>query len=140
MDTSRQKDHTFLRGGYEMKKAIILLVVVLLAGCAVGPDYKRPAVDVPQNFRFEEKEAKDLANTAWWEQFNDPVLNDLIQIALQENKDVKVAAARIEQFVGQYVTTRAALFPQIGAGATGGMQRATENGFTPFPSSVKNPN
>ena len=123
-----------------MKKAMIVLAVVLLAGCAVGPDYKRPAVDVPQSFRFEDKEAKDLANTAWWEQFNDPVLNDLIQIALQENKDVKVAAARIEQFMGQYVTTRAAFFPQIGAGASGGMQRATENGFAPLSSGVKNPN
>ena len=124
-----------------MKKAIILLVVVLLlAGCAVGPDYKRPEVDIPQSFRFEEKEAKDLANTAWWEQFNDPVLNDLIQIALQENKDVKVAVARIEQFVGQYVSTRSAFFPQIGAGASGGMQRATERGFVPLPSGVDKTN
>jgi multidrug efflux system outer membrane protein len=123
-----------------MKKAVILLAIgLLLAGCAVGPDYKRPPVDVPQSFRFEEKEAKDLANTAWWEQFNDPVLNDLIQIALQENKDVKVAAARIEQFVGQYVSTRAAFFPQIGAGASGGMQRFPEGGFVALPSG-KNPN
>ena len=124
-----------------MKKAIILLgVVLLLAGCAVGPDYKRPAVDTPQSFRFEDKEAKDLANTAWWEQFNDPVLNQLIGIALQENKDVKIAAARIGQFVGQYMTTRSAFFPQIGAGASGGMQRVTEKGFSPLPSSVSNPN
>ena len=123
-----------------MKKTIILLVIVLLLpGCAVGPDYKRPAVDVPQHFRFEEKEAKDLANTAWWQQFNDPVLNDMIQIALQENKDVKVAVARIEQFVGQYVSTRAALFPQIGAGASGGMRRFPEGGATALPSG-KNPN
>jgi len=122
-----------------MKKAIIVLAVILLAGCAVGPDYKRPAVDVPQSFRFEDKEAKDLANTTWWEQFDDPVLNDLIQIALQENKDVKVAVARIEQFMGQYVTTRAALFPQIGAGASGGMRRFPEGGFTALPSG-KNPN
>jgi multidrug efflux system outer membrane protein len=124
-----------------MKKAIILLGVVLLfAGCAVGPDYKRPAVDIPQSYRFEEKEAQDLANTAWWQQFDDPVLNGLIRIALEENKDVQVAAARIEQFVGQYVTTRAAFFPQIGIGATGGGQRVTERGFTPFPSNASNPN
>jgi multidrug efflux system outer membrane protein len=104
-----------------MKKAIILLVVVLLlAGCAVGPDYKRPAVDVPQNWRFEYNEAKNVANTAWWRQFDDSVLNELIQIALQENKDVKIAAARVEQFLGQYGTTRAFLFPQIGAGASAG--------------------
>jgi outer membrane protein, multidrug efflux system len=47
-----------------------------------GPNYQRPAVDIPQSFRFEDKEAKDLANTAWWQQFEDPVLNDLIQITL----------------------------------------------------------
>jgi multidrug efflux system outer membrane protein len=122
-----------------MKKAIIFLVAVALAGCAVGPDYRKPTVDVPQSFRFEDEEARDLCNAAWWEQFDDPVLNELIQIALQENKDVKVAAVRIEEFVGQYMTTRAALFPQIGVGASGGMQRFTESGSA-FPSSVKNPN
>jgi multidrug efflux system outer membrane protein len=124
-----------------MRKIVISSVLTFaLLGCMVGPNYQRPAVETPPSWRVEEKEARDLANTAWWEQFDDPVLNDLIQIALQENKDVKVAAARIEQFVGQYVTTRAALFPQIGAGATGGMERVTENGSVPFPSSVKNPN
>jgi multidrug efflux system outer membrane protein len=123
-----------------MKKAIILLVVVSLAGCAVGPDYKRPSVDIPQGWRFEDKEAKDLANTAWWGQYNDPVLNELIEIALRENKDLKVAVARIGQFVGQYVTTRASFFPQFGVGASGGMQRVTETGLPPIPSSVKNPN
>ena len=92
-------------------KAIILLVAVVLTGCMIGPNYKRPSVDVPQSWRFEDKEAKDVANTTWWEQFNDPVLNDLIQDALKENKDLKVAAARIEQFVGQMETTRAPLFP-----------------------------
>src|SRR5512136_2127984 len=99
---------------------IVCTIVTCVAGCMVGPDYKRPAVDTPQSFRFEDKEAKDLANTAWWHQFDDPVLNELIQIALQENKDLKIAVARIEQFVGQYVTTRSALFPQFGAGASGG--------------------
>jgi multidrug efflux system outer membrane protein len=102
----------------------------------VGPNYQRPAVDVPQSFRFEDKEAKDLANTAWWQQFEDPVLNELIRIALQENKDLKIAVARIGQFVGQYVTTRAAFFPQIGAGASGGMEQLTRKGLPPLSSSV----
>jgi multidrug efflux system outer membrane protein len=123
-----------------MKKAIIFLVAIALAGCAVGPDYKKPTVDIPKSFRFEDEEARDLSNTAWWEQFEDPVLSELIDIGLQENKDVKVAAARIEQFMGQYMTTRAALFPQIGIGGLGGAQRVTERGFTPFPSDVSNPN
>jgi len=123
-----------------MKKVIILLVVVLLTGCAVGPDYKRPGIDVPPNWRFEEKEAKDLANTAWWQQFDDPVLNELIQIALRENKDLKIAVARIGQFVGQYVTTRAAFFPQFGIGASGGEQRVTEAGLPKLGNIKGNPN
>ena len=70
------------------------------AGCMVGPDYQRPQVDVPQAWRVEEKNVQAVTNTSWWEQDNDPVLNDLVQSALQENKDVKIAAARIEQFLG----------------------------------------
>jgi len=123
-----------------MKNAIILIVVVLLTGCAVGPDYKRPAVDIPQSFRFEEKEAKEVANTAWWQQFDDPALNELIQIALRENKDLKIAVARIGEFVGQYVTTRAAFFPQFSVGASGGEQRVTETGLPPTGHLKGNPN
>jgi multidrug efflux system outer membrane protein len=71
----------------------------------MGPNYQRPAVDTPEKWRFEEKEVKDIVNTKWWEQFNDPVLNGLVHTSLQENKDVKIAAARVEQFIGQYGTT-----------------------------------
>jgi multidrug efflux system outer membrane protein len=117
-----------------MKKAIILFfVIAALGGCMVGPDYKRPTLELPQTWRFEDAAAKDTANTAWWGQFNDPVLNDLIQIALQENKDVKIAAGRVEQFLGQYGTTRAALFPQVGAAASASRQRASQvTGPTPL--------
>lgn len=123
-----------------MRGIIIIPVLVLFfAGCMIGPDYRRPAVDTPQNWRISEPEARDLVDTRWWEQFNDPVLNDLILIGLAENKDVKAAAARIEQFVGQYVTTRAALLPQVDAGASFGRERASEEGSIPPSSSVKNP-
>jgi multidrug efflux system outer membrane protein len=113
-----------LRVGHSL--TLTLTLTLGLFGCMVGPNYQRPAVDTPQNWRFEEKYAKDLANTAWWEQFNDPVLNDLILISLRENKDVMIAAARVEEFAGQYGTTRAALFPQVFAGANYGRQRTSE--------------
>ncbi|MDA8106414.1 MAG: efflux transporter outer membrane subunit [Nitrospiraceae bacterium] len=112
---------------------LLSLCTVVLCGCMMGPNYQRPSVDTPQTWRFEDKEAKDLANTAWWEQVGDPVLNDLIQTALRENKDVKIAAARVEQFAGLYGTTRAALFPQVAAGASAGRQRTSERtGATPL--------
>ncbi len=99
------------------------LLALILGGCTVGPDYRRPAVETPQSWRFEEKEARDLVNTAWWEQFNDPVLNELIDIALRENKDIKIAAARVEEFKGRYTVARAPLFPQISADASAGRGR-----------------
>lgn len=124
-----------------MRKIIFFLFFILFAsGCMVGPNYQRPQVDTPQTWRFEDKEAKEAANTAWWEQFKDPVLNELIQTALKENKDVKIAAARVEQFVGQYGTTRAALFPQVSAGAAYGRQRASElTGPAPLENSGADP-
>jgi len=107
-----------------------LLPCLLLAGCAVGPDYKRPVVDAPPAFRFQGDEARAIADTAWWEQFRDPVLNELIAVALRENRDVKIAASRIEFYLGQYATTRSLLLPQVGAnlGATRGRLPQTSFG------------
>ena len=82
-----------------MSKIIIACMLVsVLFGCAIGPDYRSPDISSPAGWRFEEKEARDLANTAWWEQFNDPVLNGLIQTALRENKDLRIATAAVEEF------------------------------------------
>src|SRR5262249_10379801 len=76
-------------------------------------------------------------NTSWWEQYNDPVLSELVNSALQDNKDVKIAAARIDQFLGLYTTTRAALFPQVFGNTTAGRQRLSEiAGPAPFEDTV----
>jgi len=123
-----------------MRRIVASLTLSLaLFGCMVGPDYHRPKIDIPQAWRFEDKEAQDVANLAWWEQFNDPVLNELIQIALKENKDLMVASARIEEFIGRYRTTRSYLFPQINAQAVGGRSRATEEGPAPLSPGIENP-
>jgi len=114
---------------HKLRALLLLTVTFSLLGCMLGPDYKRPAVDTPPSWRFEEKEAQDLANTAWWEQFNDPVLNDLIQISLNENKDLMIAAARVEQFLGFYQTTRGNQFPELFGGGTAGMQRISRLGL-----------
>jgi len=108
----------------------VMTAALLLGGCMLGKDYKRPAVDAPQNWRFEEKDAQALANTAWWGQFQDPVLDDLIQTALKENKDVRIATARVEEYMGKLGVTRADLFPQVNLGAGAGRQRLTEMGPT----------
>jgi multidrug efflux system outer membrane protein len=107
-----------------MRKTLAACLLFLaLGGCMLGPDYKRPAVEVPKSFRFADADAKELANTPWWEQFQDPRMNELIRTALAENKDVQIAAARIEEFLGRLASTRSQLFPQVGANANATRQQ-----------------
>ena len=109
------------------------VILALLTGCmTVGPDYKRPAIDTPSAWRFEEKEVRDLANTAWWQQFKDPVLDRLVSHALQENKDLLIATARIEEFFGRYFSTRGDQFPSAAGNADAFRQRLSEKGFSRF--------
>lgn len=111
------------------------LLLLSCAGCMVGPDYERPQVDTPPAWRLDDKSAKAIGNPHWWEQYGDPVLNDLVNIALAENKDIKIATARVEQFLGQFTVTRAALYPQVGIGGVAGRERVSENAgpTTPLP-------
>ncbi|HEY5191266.1 MAG TPA: efflux transporter outer membrane subunit, partial [Candidatus Deferrimicrobium sp.] len=113
--------------------AAAVLLSLVLGGCTVGPDYRRPDVETPRSWRIEEKDARDVADTAWWEQMNDPVLNDLVTAALRENKDVKIAAARVEEFSGRLSVSRGALLPQVGAGASAGRERLSNKGLPPIP-------
>ena len=119
------------------KRFLCGFILVMLTGCmTVGPDYERPSIDTPTSYRFEEKEVQDLANTAWWEQFNDPVLNSLVATALQENKDLLIATARVEEFFGRYFSTRGDQYPFIGGGGSASRERMTEEGPTPIPAGV----
>lgn len=118
---------------------MVSLFCLILCGCMVGPDYRRPVVETPRSWRFAEKETKDLANTTWWEQVGDPALNDLIVVALRESKDLRIAAARVEEFRGRYAVARSALFPQVGAGISPGGERTTQRGQVPFPATAPNP-
>ena len=123
-----------------MNKALLILtMVIFLTGCMVGPDYKRPAIDNPATWRLEEQAAKDTANTTWWHQFNDPVLNQLIDEALKQNLDLKIATARVEEYVGRYWVGRSSLFPQIGANGEAGRNRASGEGAAPISPQMENP-
>jgi multidrug efflux system outer membrane protein len=84
----------------------------------VGPDYRRPDVDVPATWRLGDVETGEISNIAWWDQFQDPVLSDLVRTALASNKDLKVAAANVDQAAAQYGIVHSAQFPQLNGGAT----------------------
>jgi multidrug efflux system outer membrane protein len=86
-------------------------------------------IEAPQSFRYESKEVAETANTEWWKQFNDPVLDQLIAEALANNKSVKIAAFNVAQAAGILMTTRSGFYPQVGYGASASRQRLSENGL-----------
>ncbi len=95
----------------------LLLALVLIGGCAVGPNYKRPAVETPATHRFSTTETTNsFGDLPWWEVFKDPALQALIRTAVTNNYDLKQAVARVEQARQQVTVARAPLFPQIGYG------------------------
>jgi multidrug efflux system outer membrane protein len=98
--------------------AVALLLAVPLTACMVGPDYRRPEVEVPVAWRLGPTEAGEISNIAWWDQFQDPVLSDLVRTALANNKDLEIATANVDQAAAQYGIVHSAEFPQLSAGAT----------------------
>jgi multidrug efflux system outer membrane protein len=108
----------------------VSLVVLLLSGCAVGPNYKRPSVDVPGAYRgaspqqATQSAPESLADLKWWEVFQDKQLQDLIHTALQQNYDVRIAATRILEAQAQVGVTRADQLPTVNAGAQTNDQRS----------------
>jgi multidrug efflux system outer membrane protein len=87
-----------------------------LAGCAVGPNYHRPAVDAPAGFRDAHNEVltNSLADLPWWGVFKDPALQDLIRIALTNNYDLRITLARIDQARAFQAQVRSQFLPQAG--------------------------
>ncbi len=110
----------------------LVLVAAFCSGCTVGTDYVRPAVVAPDAWRIDVRQAADAANTRWWRQFGDAALDQLIETALRENRDVVIAAARVDQFLGQLVTTRAQFYPQIGYSADASRTRSSRVGQPPL--------
>ena len=96
--------------------ATVLLAAALPTGCTVGPAYERPAVTLPEAFRFDASGDVDAADTAWWAAFGDPVLERLVVEAVAGNRDVRLAAARVEEFAARLGIARSAAFPQVDAG------------------------
>jgi multidrug efflux system outer membrane protein len=132
----------------------LLVGLGALTSCTVGPNYKRPSVDVPGTYRgvapdasdksyaqpeqtkpepqTTEQAAQSLGNEKWWEVFQDPKLQDLIRTALKNNYDVRIAATRVLQAQAQLGITRADQFPSLGAGGNIASQQNPKIG--PIPS------
>jgi multidrug efflux system outer membrane protein len=120
-----------------------------MLGCAVGPNYKRPTVDVPVTYRGAQSEehpaetqpptpqpgpaahAQSLGDEKWWEVFQDPQLQSLIRTALKNNYDVRIAATRVLQAQAQVGITRANQLPTLSAGGNIASQQSPQLGPIP---------
>jgi multidrug efflux system outer membrane protein len=114
-----------------MSKSLISLAVtaIILSGCSLIPEYKQPAAPVaaqyPQGPAYSPAEAANMAaaEQGWRQFFHDPALQQLIQTALENNRDLRVAALNIDAYRAQYRIQRADLFPAISADGSGSRQR-----------------
>ncbi|MGI8989407.1 MAG: efflux transporter outer membrane subunit [Bryobacteraceae bacterium] len=98
-------------------RLLLFVCVLLLTGCAVGPNYRRPAIQAPAQFRgapdTASSPAGSLADTKWPALFNDAPLTDLVNAALRDNYDLRIAAARILEARAQFAIARSNLFPTV---------------------------
>src|SRR5271166_263064 len=98
------------------KKLLLCVTTLSLAGCAVGPNYQRPAVNAPAEFRDAAKQAStsSLADLPWWSVFRDPNLQNLVRVALTNNYDLRITLARMDQACALQAQARSQFLPQVG--------------------------
>ena len=114
-----------------MKKGrkYLLLSMLAVGGCTLGPDYERPELETPASYIQPIDEGESFANTPWWELFDDPQLQVLVETALAENQDLGIAIARIEEFKAILGLTRSDQFPFVDINASGGRNDPSSNSF-----------
>ncbi len=99
------------------RSAAIAAAAATLSACAIGPDYERPEIVMPERFVGASLEEQSIGDLGWWELFHDPVLLELINTALENNRDLQVAAARVAEARARVGVVRGDQFPEIGIGA-----------------------
>jgi multidrug efflux system outer membrane protein len=116
-----------------MRKRLCIASGALLAGCAVGPDYHRPSLDIPARYRdvaptttSASNPAASLGDSGWWEVYSDADLQALLSTAIENNFDIKIAVARIDQARAQLGSTRLAYLPQVSIDASAGRAETSD--------------
>lgn len=119
------------------RRTFLLLIAFLTAGCAVGPNYRRPATPVPPDFRAPEslpqQQAASVADLKWFEVFKDDKLQELVRTALERNYDLRDAVARVEEAQANLGATRSNQYPSFAVGSAVQINRLSRDGATPIP-------
>ena len=106
---------------------------LLLAGCTLGPDYKRPQLDVPAQYPEPAPAETQALSVQWWQLYRDSTLDGLIDTAQKANADVRLAAARVQEAEGALREARAALFPEVTGSYNYTRQRVSSVASPPVP-------
>lgn len=102
-----------------------LLVLAAANSCSFAPRYVPPAVDVPEQWRFAEDDSPAIAAMQWWKHFGDPVLDTLVEEALEYNKDIRIAVCRVAEFSAQLGIVNSRMYPQLNLEASAFREEAS---------------
>lgn len=123
-----------------MRKTLIIMASLALSGCVTLPSMKQIKPDLPTAWLADSDPATrpDSVTSDWWQAYNDPILNQLITEALEHNRDLKLAAARIEEMRATLGLADADRYPSLQVGANAGRTRVTTKGTMPVTTPVNN--
>ena len=101
---------------------LTVFAVILVSGCTMGPKFEKPVVETPEMYRSQVSNADSIINLAWWELFQDTTLDTLVENALKNNREIQIAASRMEEARAFLGFTKADQYPKvdISANATRG--------------------
>lgn len=114
----------------------VLAGVFVLGGCTLGPDYERPAMDLPKAYPEPEAGAATPVRSDWWKLYADPTLDELVAAALDRNADIRLAVARIEEADATLRAARAAFLPEIDLSGNANRQGFSTTTAVPLPPTV----
>lgn len=119
------------------RRLLVSGLAMVLAGCVVGPDHVPPTQNVPSSWRTTEPAVApvaDLANLAWWQGFEDPTLNSLVRLALDNNQDLKIAVARVRQYQARQAVSQSQQWPEVGIQGRSARDKLSEERQAPLSS------
>jgi multidrug efflux system outer membrane protein len=117
-----------------IRRISIVFALAVLSGCTLGPNYSRPQVPTPPQFRGADAATpQSLADTKWFDLFNDDTLKQLVETALTQNHDIRIAADRVIEARASWQLQRSQLFPTVGASASFDANKVSKIGASRLP-------
>ncbi|HVQ61816.1 MAG TPA: efflux transporter outer membrane subunit [Burkholderiales bacterium] len=117
-------------------RQLALACSVLLGGCALGPDYERPAMELPRGYTEPNVGEALVLRADWWKLYGDPVLDDLVAVALERNSNIRFAVARIEEADANLRVANAAFLPEVDLSGNANRTRFSPTTAAPLPPGV----